>query len=235
MSRQLATSPTKKRRINSHTDIGIQLSKRPRIDNTPSDTSHNGNSGNIDEETSDSTDNGSDWEKSQGSKPRAIVKPAKKSTTKKRARKTLEESDTELQDPKFKINFRDCPCKISTAVKNKLVLCRKRAKNDSKQIIKDIELVTAEVLANMCWNHVREFCSGIGLKPKIGGRDQLTQRLEVIRTNRFSLGNFIQSPKYGKWFRQSHRGLSEEDALGSLKFQPIASLHHGIMIRTKYY
>jgi len=75
----------------------------------------------------------------------------------------------------------------------------------------------------MCWNNVREFCGGIGFKTKIGSRNQLAQRLEVIRTNRFSLRNFIQSPKYRSWFRQSHRGLSEDNTLGSLKFQPIAS------------
>jgi len=74
----------------------------------------------------------------------------------------------------------------------------------------------------MCWNHVRELCRGIGLKTKIGGRNQLAQRLEVIPTNRFSLSKFIQSTKYKSYFRQSHRGLSEDDTLGSLKFQPIA-------------
>ena len=66
----------------------------------------------------------------------------------------------EAEDTKVKINFRTCPCQIPTAVKNKLVLCRKRAKNDPKQKIKDIELVTAEILAAMYWNHVREFCGG---------------------------------------------------------------------------
>ena len=95
---------------------------------------------------------------------------------------------------------------MSHAVKNKLVLCRKRAKNDSKQIIKDIELVTAEVLAKMCWNHVREFCGGIGLKTKIGGRDQLATRLEVIRKNRFSLGNFMQAQNMENGL-DSHTGV----------------------------
>jgi len=49
----------------------------------------------------------------------------------------------------------------------------------------------------------------------------LAKRLEATRKNRFSLGNFMRSPEHGKWFRQSHRGPLEEDALGSLKFQPI--------------
>jgi len=131
ISKRLATSPTKKRRIDLDTDIAIPLSKRPRISNTSSNTSYNANSSQTDEETHNSTDNDSDWETSQGSKPRTIIKPTNKSATKKQAGIIVDESDTEVRDPKLKINFRDCPCKISTAVKNKLVLCRKRAKNDS--------------------------------------------------------------------------------------------------------
>ena len=220
---QLSSSVTKKRRIDWDTDIAIPPSKRSWISNIPSNTSYNSNSRQTDEDTHNSTDNDSDWETSQASKPRTIMKTTNKCTIKKWAGILVDESDTEVQDPKLKINFRDCPYKISITIKNNLVLCRKRDKNDSKQIIKDIEPVTAEVLANMCWNHTHEFCGGIGLKTKIGGRNQLVQRLEVIRTNRFFLGKFTQSLKYRSWFRQSYWGLSEDDTLGWLKCQPIAT------------
>jgi len=56
----LATCPTKKRRIDSDTDIAIPLSKRSRISNTPSNTSYNSNSSQTDKETHTSADNDSD-------------------------------------------------------------------------------------------------------------------------------------------------------------------------------
>jgi hypothetical protein len=225
LTKQVLGSPAVKRTIDYRADAAKQSSKRPRIDNTPSNS--NNSSSSSDSDSDDDGDNGdnesssSDWAESA-----AVNRIAVRRSTKGKARDVPQpqksDSDHEVEDPKVKINFRNCPCQIPTTVKNKLVLCRKRAKNDPKQKIKDIELVTAEVLAAMCWNHVREFCGGLGLKTKTGGREQLARKLEAVRENRFSLGNFMASAEHKGWFKQSHRGVSEEDALGSLKYWPAA-------------
>ena len=49
----------------------------------------------------------------------------------------------------------------------------------------------------------------------------MAKRLEVVRENRFSLSNFMTSAAHKGWFRQSCQDPSEEDALGSLKYQPV--------------
>ena len=66
-----------------------------------------------------------------------------------------------------------------------------RELEDVKQLIKDIEFMTPEVINALFWGHFRELCGGIGLKTKIGGRELLTKRLEVVRRRRFELRDFI--------------------------------------------
>lgn len=87
-----------------------------------------------------------------------------------------------------------------------------------KLIIRDLEYFTEDILQSLCWNHIRNVATSFGLKTKVGNAKNILNRLQVVKKNRFDLGNFMVSDQYSWWFKKGFRGPTEADKLGVFRF-----------------
>ena len=117
------------------------------------------------------------------------------------------------------VSFRDCVCKNKKENRNKLAHMKKQGLADVKTLIKNIEFLKTAKVAELCWNHLRDFCTVVGLRTQIGGRKTLVARLEVLWQKRYELGTIKTDPEYRAWFVQALRG-KDSDGLGTLRFVP---------------
>ena len=53
-------------------------------------------------------------------------------------------------------------------------------------------LMRAAMVAELCWNYLRDFCTAVGLRTQIG-RKKLVAQLEVLLRKRYELGLFRAS------------------------------------------
>ena len=100
------------------------------------------------------------------------------------------------RDKTSRLKVSRCP---ETIVTNKT-----RGFGDRKALLKDIEYLIPKVVESMCWAYLRVFARPVGLKTKIGGRTDLTQRIEEFRINQFHIGKLIT--EHRDWFLKPMRG-----------------------------
>ena len=85
-----------------------------------------------------------------------------------------EGSEAEIELPRY------CTCINKSAVQTKLANAKRRGFEDRAALIKDIEFLIPSVVDDMCWAHLRVFATSVGLRTQIGGRKNLTQRIEKL-------------------------------------------------------
>ena len=119
-----------------------------------------------------------------------------------------------------KASFVTCGCKNKGGIKPKYLEAKKNGHKEIKLLIKTIEFLTPQVVSQLCWNHLRDFCSLLGLRTQIGGRKELIYRLNVVRQKRYELGKLKVDKEYKNWFNKSFRGIMSEDFIGVMRFFP---------------
>ena len=129
-------------------------------------------------------------------------------------------TDNDETPPTRMFSFQACGCADKNTVRPKLIKAMKRSIKDTGLVVKDLELLTPAFVAGLCWSHLRDFCTSVGMRTQVGGRKTLTHRVDTVRQARFRLGIMKTDPKYAEWFTKSFRGAIPEDALGVLRFLP---------------
>lgn len=116
--------------------------------------------------------------------------------------------------------FRTCGCKSKSEARVKLTNAKKHGLKDTKAVIKSIEYLEPTRATTLCWNHLRDFCTAVGLRTRTGGRKNLLERLAIVWKKRYELGKLKTDPRYRDWFVRALRGAIPEDRLGTLRFMP---------------
>ena len=116
--------------------------------------------------------------------------------------------------------FATCGCKNKKEAKNKLEIAKKNGLKNQKLLVRSIEYLRPEKIPEFCWNHLRDFCTAVGLKTQVGRREELVERLEKLWKRRYELGKMTTEPETKDWFTMPLRGRAPEDKLGSLRFIP---------------
>lgn len=99
-----------------------------------------------------------------------------------------------------------------------------QAERDTARValMKDLEyLALGTVNKNMCWPHIRNFASAVGLKSSTLGKPELIQRIDTLRTERFRIGHMVKDLTFGTWFLKPMRGISPEAVeRGTMRLAP---------------
>ena len=118
--------------------------------------------------------------------------------------------------------FHTCRCKDKPSAKAKLIQAKKHSLKDISLVIRDLKYLKPNVVNNLCWHHLRDFCSAVGLNTQTGGgRKELIRRLDYVRQNRYNLGKLKTQKPYTDWFKKAFKGTLPEDALGIMRFPSI--------------
>ena len=88
----------------------------------------------------------------------------------------------------IKAVFATCTCKNKKEAQNKLDVAKKNGLKDQKLLIRSLEYLRPSKILEFCWNHVRDFCTAVGLKTQVGKRRELVVRLETLYKRCYELG-----------------------------------------------
>ena len=174
-------------------------------------------------DTSTNTDSTSDAE-SDTETHKDSDSPLKKKTKLTKGVENTEEPDSATKTIKKAAQitavFATCGCKNKKEEKNKLKIAKKHGLKDQKLMVRSIKYLRPEKIPEFCWNHLRDFCTAVGLKTQVGRREELVERLEKLWKRRYELGKMTTKPETKDWFTMPLRGRVPEDKLGSLRFIP---------------
>jgi len=131
---------------------------------------------------------------------------------------TASKDDAEEDEQVGLCDFRTCGCEDKASIRSRLAKAKKQGFKNHKQLIASYDYLKPEVVHTMCWNHLRDFCTAVGLKTQIGGRTLLVRRIDQVRQKRYHLGEMKVSEEHRNWFSKAFRGTMPDDALGSLRF-----------------
>ena len=132
-----------------------------------------------------------------------------------------EGDERENDEEGMRREFTICSCKEKKIVQSKLNQIKKKGLGDEKLTIKSIEFLTSNRVSGLCWNHLRNFCTTVGLKTQVGRRKTLVKRIDILRSNRYKLGEMKTNSEYRDWFLKLVRGSLPEETLGLLRFVPL--------------
>ena len=122
--------------------------------------------------------------------------------------------------------FTTCGCKKKKEARNKLKIAKKNGLKNQKLLVRSIAYLRPEKIPEFCWNHLRDFCTVVGLKTQVGRREELMERLEKLWKRRYELGKMTTEPETKDWFTMPLRGRVLEEKLGSLRFMPTPHEKH---------
>ena len=174
-------------------------------------------------DTSTNTDSTSDAKSDTETYKDSDSPPKKKTKLTKGVENTEEPvSATKTTKKKAQITavFATCGCKNKKEAKTKLEIAKKNGPIDQKLLVRSIEYLRPEKIPEFCWNHLRDFCTAVGLKKQVGRREELVERLEKLWKKRYELGKMTTEPETKDWFTMPLRGRVPEDKLASLRFIP---------------
>ena len=119
------------------------------------------------------------------------------------------------------VSFATCPCKVDKKeAKNRLTQAKKNGLKDQKILVRNIEYLRPNRTTKMCYNHLRDFCTAVGLKTQVGNRKMLLFRVEFLWKKRYELGQMWTDKDTRDWFTLPLRGKVPEDRLGTLRCIP---------------
>ena len=174
-------------------------------------------------DTSTNTDSPSDAE-SDTETHKDGDSPPKKKTKLTKGVENMEEpvsaTKTTKKTAQITAVFATCGCKNKKEAKNKLEIAKNNGLKNQKLLVRSIKYFRPEKIPEFCWNHLRDFCTAVGLKTQVGRRGELVERLEKLWKRQYELGKMTTEPKTKDWFTMPLRGRAPEDKLRSLRFIP---------------
>ena len=100
--------------------------------------------------------------------------------------------------------------------KNRLAHAKKNRLKNQKILVQNIEYLRPNRTTKICYNHLRDFCTAVGLKTQVGNRKMLFFRVEFLWKKRYELGQMRTDKDTRDWFTLPLRGKVPEDRLGTL-------------------